>query len=81
MKPFKHFLLCYVGDIVGVFANRQPLSERRVSGIVIRKDNISISVAFDELDLLELDAHNGSLQIVKLSNDVTYLRMKRYSIL
>lgn len=67
----------FVGDIVGVFANGQPLSERSLSGIVIRKDNLSVSVAFDELDSIELDAQNGSLQIVKLSNDVTYLRMKR----
>ena len=35
-------------------------------------------MAFDDLpELLDISAHDGSLQVVKLANDVTYKRIKR----
>ena len=64
------------GDIVGLFTDGRPLTER--PGIVTRSNNTSISVAFDEFpDTVDLRRHAGSLQVVKLANDVTYRRIKR----
>ena len=38
-----------------------------------------VSVAFDDLpDTVDLCTFDGSLQLVKLCNDVTYRRIKRY---
>lgn len=54
------------------------MSDKDLSGIVLRKDNLSLAVAFDQIDnSLDLSAHDGALVVIKLANDVTYRRMKR----
>lgn len=66
------------GDIVGVFVGGKSPTDRPLSGIVTRSTEASVSVAFDDLpELLDISAHDGSLQVVKLANDVTYKRIKR----
>lgn len=53
-------------------------SERPLSGVVNRCSEVACQVAFEELpDHLNLSSHDGSLQLVKLANDVTYRRLKR----
>ncbi len=70
--------MCCVGDIVGVYSRGKPVSDNDLSGIVLRKDKISLAVAFDQIDnSLDLTAHDGALVVIKLANDVTYRRMKR----
>lgn len=76
MFSLPHYKL--LGDIVGVFSNGKSVAEKVVSGIVTVMKQSSVSVAFDELpDTVDLTSFNGSLQLVKLCNDVTYQRMKR----
>ena len=66
------------GDIVGLFAAGKALTDKTLSGVVTQSKETSISVAFDELpDTVDLASHNGSIQLVKLANDVTYRRIKR----
>ena len=68
-----------IGDIVGVFSNGKNITEKLLSGIVVIMKQISVSVAFDNLpDTVDLSTYDGSLQLVKLSNDVTYRRITRY---
>ena len=65
--------------MVGVFHNNKNVAEKRLSGIVTAMTTSLVSVTFDELpDTLELSAFDGSLQLVKLCNDVTYRRIRRY---
>jgi ATP-dependent RNA/DNA helicase IGHMBP2 len=66
------------GDIVGVFVNGKSLTEQVTSGVITRSTENSIEVAFEELpeDINWSDCH-GTLQLIKLANDVTYRRLKR----
>lgn len=67
------------GDIVGVFVGGKSPTEKPLSGIVTRSTDTSVSVAFDDLqEFVDISAHDGSLQVVKLANDVTYKRIKRW---
>ena len=46
--------------------------------MVIASTNTQISVAIDGLpDTVDLSAHDGMIQLVKLANDVTYRRIRR----
>ena len=73
---FNHFVL--VGDIVGVFCNGKSVAEKSLSGIVTVIKTSLVSVAFDDLpDTVDLRDFDGSLQLVKLYNDVTYQRIRR----
>ena len=65
---------------MGVFSRGQsPCGERQLTGIVTKSTENAITAAFDELPYsVELSAHNGSLQLVKVANDITYRRQKRY---
>ena len=66
------------GDIVGVFCANKPISGHQLSGVVIQVTRTHISVVFDDLpDSVDLTAHNGAIQLVKLANDITYRRIKR----
>ena len=70
--------LVLVGDIVGVFCNSKSVAEKTLSGIVTVLKTSLVSVAFDDLpDTLDLSAFDGSLQLVKLCNDITYSRIRR----
>ena len=75
------FLVGITGDIVGVFAHGRPVFNKGLSGIVVGKGTATLSVAFDQLDdTVDLTAFSGALLVVKLSNDVTYRRMKRLDL-
>ena len=70
-----------VGDIVGIFAGGKPLADKPISGVVTRSTNTYVSVAFDDLpDSVDLTALSGMIQLVKLANDVTYRRIKKFVI-
>ena len=70
------------GDIVGVFAHGRPVFNKGLSGIIVGKGTATLSVAFDQLDdAVDLTGYSGALLVVKLSNDVTYRRMKRLNCL
>lgn len=54
------------------------MSDKLISGVVIKCSETSISVAFEEVpDEIHLSGHEGHLQLVRLANDVTYRRLKR----
>eukprot|EP00731_Ephydatia_muelleri_P006463 Em0003g711a len=75
----RHFVANTIGpgDIVGVFVGGRSPTEKPLSGIVTRSTETSVSVAFDDLqEFVDISAHDGSLQVVKLANDVTYKRIK-----
>ena len=79
-------VLCYetlflflTGDIVGLFSSGKPIAGQQISGVVVHSSNVQVSLAFDDLsDSVDLPAYNGMIQLVKLANDVTYRRIKRY---
>lgn len=71
-----------IGDIVGVFSKGKTIGEKTLSGVVTAIKSTSVSVAFDELpDTIDLSAYDGTIQLVKLCNDVTYRRIRRYMYL
>ena len=71
--------LLRIGDIVGLFVGNKPIAGHKISGVVSRSTSAQISVVFDDLpDSINLSTHNGAIQLVKLANDVTYRRIKRY---
>ena len=71
--------MCLQGDIVGVFSSGRSVTDKSLSGIVTVIKSSSVSVAFDDLpDTVDLSTFDGSLQLVKLCNDVTYRRIRRY---
>lgn len=76
--PWLHTCItCPSGDIVGVFSNGQ--TQQLVSGIVVKSSETVVGVAFEDLpEELNWSNHGNTLQLVKLANDVTYKRMKRY---
>ena len=56
------------------------MADKLLSGIVTKSSELIISVAFEEIpENIDITAHNGALQLVKLANDVTYRRLKRYT--
>ena len=68
------------GDIVGVFAGNKALADLPLSGVVTRCSESAISVAFDSLpQSVCLSSHDGSLLLIRLANDVTYRRIKRFA--
>ena len=70
-----------IGDIVGVFSKGKSIAEKTLSGIVTTIKSTSVSVAFDELpDTIDLSTYDGTIQLVKLCNDVTYRRIRRYNM-
>ena len=76
-NSIQHFVP--VGDIVGVFCNGKSVAEKTLSGIVTVMKASLVSVVFDDLpDTVDLSDFDGSLQLVKLCNDVTYQRIRRY---
>lgn len=68
------------GDIVGVFSGGQSvLGDKQLTGIVTKCTGTILTAAFDELPYsVDLSSHNGSLQLVKVANDITYRRQKRW---
>ena len=67
------------GDIVGVFSGAKALADRPVSGVVTRCSETTVSVAFDSFPPSDsLSSHDGSLVLIKLANDITYSRIKRF---
>ena len=74
------YLTSPLGDIVGVFSHGQNLlSQQLVSGVVVKSSETVVGVAFEDLpEELNWSNHGNTLQLVKLANDVTYKRMKRY---
>ncbi len=83
----QHLQLCYVkvpfllyffsvntGDIVGLqFSNSDLKDDNIASGVVTKANDNAITVAFD--DAVEVSA--GEIySLIKLSNDVTYRRLK-----
>ena len=72
------------GDIVSISENSIPLSElnnesKLLTGVVTKVHSQSVSLAIDA-DLENLDDQlneNGVYKILKLSNEVTYKRIKR----
>ena len=67
------------GDIVGVFVDgAHVLASSGLSGVVTEVTSSLVTVAFDELpESADFEMHSGSLQLVKLANDVTYSRITR----
>lgn len=74
-------MLFVSGDIVGVGnLNRDGKTEIITSGVVTRVSESVVSVAFEKnADFSELE-YDVQYMIVKLANDVTYKRLKRYGI-
>ncbi len=74
------FLDIIVGDIVAVFASgRSAISDKLLSGVVTKSTEVAVIVAFEEVpEAVNLSSLSGQLQLVKLANDVTYRRLKRY---
>ena len=71
--------LLRIGDIVGVFVGNKPVAGQKISGVITCCTSAQMSVVFDDLpDSINLSTHNGAILLVKLANDVTYRRIKRY---
>lgn len=70
------------GDIVGVFSNNKSvLPDKLLSGVVLKAIDTCVTVAFEDIpEKVNLNDFSGSLQLVKLANDVTYRRLKRCAI-
>ncbi|XP_076339432.1 DNA-binding protein SMUBP-2-like isoform X2 [Tachypleus tridentatus] len=65
------------GDIAGVALSQDKSENILASGIVTRTTEKEICLSFDEsFDLLEIE-ENTPYQLMKLTNDVTYNRLKR----
>ena len=63
---------------MGLFSGNKPIAGQSISGVVTRSTSALVSVVFDDLpDSIDLSAHNGMIQLLKLANDVTYKRIKR----
>ena len=61
---------------MGVFSKGKSVA---LSGVVTATKPTLVSVAFDELpDTVDLSVCDGTIQLVKLCNDVTYQRIRRY---
>ena len=72
------FPVC-AGDIVGVLVGGKSPTERRLSGVVVQTSQEHISVAFDDLpDSVDLATFSRALELVKLANEVTYRRIRRF---
>lgn len=71
----------FAGDIVGLYDTTGCTAASQIStGIVTRVGQASVSVAFDDLkDGHSLDS-DALYNLLKLANDVTYKRMKRWGI-
>ena len=64
---------------MGVFSKGKSVAEKTLSGVVTAIKSTSLSVAFDEMpDTIDLSTFSGTIQLVKLCNDVTYRRIRRY---
>ena len=65
-----------------MFANgRSVHADKLVSGVVTKSTDSVLAVAFEEVpETVNLTSFNDSLQLVKLANDVTYRRLKRYAM-
>ena len=64
---------------MGVFSKGKSVAEKTLSGVVTAIKSTLVSVAFDELpDTIDLSAYDGTIQLVKVCNDVTYQRIRRY---
>ena len=62
-----------------MFAGNKALADLPLSGVVTRCTESAISVAFDSLpQSVCLSSHDGSLLLIRLANDVTYRRIKRF---
>ncbi len=72
-------IIIIVGDILAVFAScKSIVPDKLFSGVVTKSTDSSLVVAFEDIpETLNLSSQNGSLQLVKLANDVTYRRLKR----
>ena len=66
-----------LGDIVGIQPSATHQTEEQLaSGIVTKVTEDTISVAFEEV--IDFDVHDGrGFRLSKLTNDVTYGRLKR----
>lgn len=76
---YETLFIYLLGDIVGLFSGGKPIAGQQISGVVVHSSSVQVSVAFDDLsDSVDLPTYNGMIQLVKLANDVTYRRIKRY---
>ena len=68
------------GDIVGLgWLNANQTASDIASGIVSRVTQTAITVAFDETaDSLAFD-DDGPFKLIKLANDITHKRIKRFA--
>ena len=56
------------------------MSDKLLSGVVTKSTEVAVIVAFEEVpEAVNLSSLSGQLQLVKLANDVTYRRLKRYN--
>lgn len=67
----------FSGDIVGASLVSKPLNESVASGIVVRVTRESVEIAFDQNGSDE-SFEDASYNLIKLANDVTYKRLKKY---
>ena len=73
-------MICFIlGDIVGLgWLNANQKASDIASGIVSRVTQTAITVAFDETaDSLAFD-DDGPFKLIKLANDITHKRIKRF---
>lgn len=66
------------GDIVGLHQTGPTADASISSGIVTRITSTSISVAFDQSEELNNVGDECQYYVVKLANDVTYRRLRRW---
>lgn len=64
------------GDIVGLHYHAQE--GLITSGVITSVSNTSVCVAFDQSEELAVLGDDQLFYIVKLANDVTYKRLKRF---
>ncbi len=68
----------FSGDVVGLFLNNG--SEELLRGVVVSAGKTSISLAYDDVDGQVVVSNEERFRILKLANDITYKRLKRYQL-
>lgn len=70
----------FKGDVIGVQRNADDIKEPNMaSGIVTRVTDDIITVAFEED--FEISSSKETFKLIKLFNDITYKRLKRYKLI
>ena len=63
---------------MGVYSRGQHLNEQGLTGVITKVTDSAVHVAFEDVPEDSDIGSHGNLQLVKLANDVTYRRLKRY---